>query len=381
MVKQDVNLSELLTEVAQKVSRSAYDRGELIRGACVESADRILAAFLNAMNTQSVRSEQLRVVMDGVRVPPYYYSKDVTLKVSHSDLIDRGQLNKFFRRGATILMDDAQTAMPQVLSLCELMSEASGMQVAGTIFCSPPHADGFALHQDAEDVVVIQLQGAKEWLVYPQLDSAASSMLRGSEVGDPLFRSRLEPGDVLIMPKGSPHKTISNASTGSIHLTLGMYHVTYRDLLNEILKRGNAAWLDSPTTGFTSEDIQSALVSLEWEWVSQSEIEKARMAVRRRMVADGVRFEPLVLDNAAQGGRYRLLGSAGRAMQLLLASQLERSESEIGVALAALSALKKGDSFDYVELSSRLEDPVVAEEVLHALLRLRLVVRDEEWMG
>lgn len=381
MVEQDNNLNELLTTVAQRVSRSSYNQAELIRNACMEGSGRMLDAFLNAINTHSVRSEQLRVVMDGVRVPPYYYGKNVALKVSHSDLIDRGQLNKFFRRGATILMDDAQTAMPQVLSLCELMSEASGMQVAGTVFCSPPHADGFALHQDAEDVVVIQLQGAKEWLVYPPLAIAASSMLRRAEVGDPLFRATLQPGDVMVMPKGSPHKTISNSSTGSIHLTLGMYDITYRELLSEVLKQSDAAWLESSTTGIASEDIRSALVSMDWEWVSQPQVEEARLAVRRRLIADGERFEPLVLDHVAQGGRYRMMGSPGRPMQLLLASQLERSEEEIGAAMKDLESLKKGDSFDYVELSSRLEDPVAAEEVLHALLRLRLIVRDEEWIG
>lgn len=376
MHEQHQHVKDLLTTVAQKVAESAYDQAEILRGACVDGAGRLSDAFIATLNTHSITSGQVRVVMDGVRVPPYHYDKNISLKVSHFDLVDRGRLNRLFERGATILMDDAQTAIPQVLDLCESMSESSGMQVAGTIFCSPPHSEGFALHQDAEDVVVVQLHGEKEWLVYPPIELAASSMLRGAEVGEPAFRTRLQPGDVMVMPKGSPHKTISNSSTGSIHLTLGMYHVTYRDLLGQVLKLAGADWLDSPTTGASSADLRTGLVGTDWEWLTEGQVQEAHGVARRSLIADLDRFEPLASDDGTSGGRYRLLGSAGRAMQLLLTAQLERSDEEIGAVVDALGSLKKGDSFDYVQLFGRLEDPVVAEEILHALLRLRLIVRE-----
>jgi Cupin superfamily protein len=377
-------LSSAVKKAWDLLSDPEFTEATVLQQAAGRGADVLCHEFLRAINTQNTPAWQVRVVLDGVRVPPYHYSVSKQLKILHPDVIDREALNRHFQRGATIMLDDAQTAISTVDQLCLDLTEHSSFPVAGTIFASPPHAEGFALHQDAEDVVIVQLAGAKSWTVFPPLARRNSSMLKRAECDDPIIESRLCSGDVLVLPKGSPHKTASNSAAGSVHITLGFYPITLRDVLMKIIDHIPDPRLDDPVPGDAREVVEIASSWLNTaatfdagsigEMVSGS-IPPLVEGLRSRLRGDTTHFRlpPSGPPSYAEGGNYRLLTSISGSMRLFLAAQLSRSTEEIRAITTTLEDKDRGDTFTYREFAANASDGVLAQELLHEMLRMRFV--------
>jgi hypothetical protein len=373
-------LSSAVKKAWERLSSGELTEAALLEQAAGSAAEALRDEFLTTMNTHNTPSWQVRVVLDGVRVPPYHYSTNKHLKVGHFDVVERASLNRYFQRGATVMLDDAQTAIPAIDRLCTGLTAESGVPAAGTIFASPPHAEGFALHQDAEDVVIVQLAGAKSWTVFPPLSRRESSMLNRAECGDPVIESQLRAGDILLLPKGSPHKTASNSADGSVHLTLGFYPVTLRDVVLKLIQRSpdprldepvphdlrevsrmTSSWLKTAFGAADSEDLPHSLASL---------VEELRAGLR----GDTSYFQLPSSRSHAEGGTYRLLTKVSKATHLFLAAQLNRPDDEgLGTLISALATKEHGDTFTYSEFAAAVQDGLVAQEVLHTMLRMRFI--------
>ena len=99
------------------------------------------------------------------------------------------------------------------------------------------------VHTDNHDVLILQTEGAKHWLVYPpprRRSGAAHPLYRGKgedhlqpeELGAPLLDVVLQPGEVLFVPMGFPHATSTadaacHGEAPSVHLTLGISAADY----------------------------------------------------------------------------------------------------------------------------------------------------------
>lgn len=375
---------ELLASAVKKgwdrVSTGELTEATLLERAAGPAAEAVRNEFLTAMNTHNTPSWQVRVVLDGVRVPPYHYSTNRHLKIRHCDVVDRASLNRYFQRGATVMLDDAQTAIPVIDRLCTDLTAHSGVPAAGTIFASPPHAEGFALHQDAEDVVIVQLAGAKSWTIFAPLSRRKSSMLKRSECGEPVIKSQLHPGDILLLPKGSPHKTESNSADGSVHMAIGFYPVTLRDAMLKLIEhspdtrldepvprdpgevsRITASWLTATFDANGSEDISDSFAPL---------VDELQTSLR----GDTSDFRLPPPGSHAEGGTYRLLTTVSEATRLFLAAHLGRTDDEqLDALVASLKTREPGDTFTYKEFAATAEDGIVAQEALHAMLRMRFI--------
>lgn len=374
-------LSSAVKKGWERLSSNELTEAVVLEQTTGPAAEVLCNEFLTAMNTHNTPSWQVRVVLDGVRVPPYHYSTNRRLKIRHSDVVDRSSLNRYFQRGATVMLDDAQTAIPVIDRLCTDLTAHSGIPTAGTVFASPPHAEGFALHQDAEDVVIVQLAGAKSWTVFPPLSHRNSSMLKRSECGEPVIESQLHAGDILLLPKGSPHKTASNSAEGSVHLTLGFYPTTLRDAVLKLVERSTDTRLDEPVP----EDSREVL-RITSSWLTEAFgaegpdeisdpvapfIDELRTSLR----GDTSDFRlPSSESSHALGGSYRLLTKVSKATHLFLAAQLSRPDDEqLDALVGSLKTKERGDTFTYREFSAIARDGILAQEVLHEMLRMRFI--------
>ena len=368
-------LAATLLPLAESLLLSSRAEAEFVQAAAADAATVIGDEFLRAINTRNMPSWQIRAVLDGVRVPPHHYERNKMLKVSHVGIVDRGYLNRIFSRGATIMMDDAQSAIPELMHICHKLTTATSSATAGTVFASPPHAEGFALHQDGEDALVLQLYGKKTWTVFPPLRRQKSSMLSRSESPEPLFETTLEAGDVLILPKGSPHKTATHSNEGSMHLTLGFYPVTLRDVLLEVLSNTPDDHLDCAVQQNTANRAVASVVRLPDGPIAESLVDRAFSKLLRRLVADDEQFKLLHDTHGTSGGSYKLLTKAGPTTELFLAAQLNRGQDpELTKIVEFLSSLSVGATFTYAQLCANVNDSIVTEEVLHEMLRMRFVV-------
>jgi lysine-specific demethylase/histidyl-hydroxylase NO66 len=91
------------------------------------------------------------------------------------------------------------------------------------------------LHYDPQDIYVLQLFGSKRWEVWPgehtEYEPAKSGrQLERSNLGPPSFTCELQPGDLIYMPRGTPH-AVSTITPYSIHMGVGSHPPTWGELL------------------------------------------------------------------------------------------------------------------------------------------------------
>lgn len=98
--------------------------------------------------------------------------------------------------------------------------------VGANVYLTPPNSQGFAPHYDDIEAFVLQVEGQKEWLLYPPrsesevLPRESSPNFQENEIGEPAFRHTLKPGDMLYFPRGWIHQARTVDGQHSLHITL-----------------------------------------------------------------------------------------------------------------------------------------------------------------
>jgi len=85
------------------------------------------------------------------------------------------------------------------------------------------------VHHDDFDIIVIQLQGRKRWFIgsdTPDLPNAWTSVLRPNTVLGRHEAVEVGPGDLLYLPRGTPHRV--DSLTNSLHLSISLTPLTLR---------------------------------------------------------------------------------------------------------------------------------------------------------
>jgi JmjC domain len=104
--------------------------------------------------------------------------------------------------------------------------------VQANAYYTPASAQGFKVHHDTHDVLCLQVEGEKRWLVYPPvlelpLKSQKYSRELG-EPGEPVMDVTMRAGDTLYLPRGWLHQAMTS-DAASLHLTVGINVATWRD--------------------------------------------------------------------------------------------------------------------------------------------------------
>jgi hypothetical protein len=338
------------------------------------SAQTLCEGFLRAMNLSNLHSSQIRVVLDGVRVAPHLYTVSRKHKVMHPDVVDRAVLNSFIQKGATVMMDDCQISVPSVRALCGGITERTGIPTSGTVFASPGMSPGFGLHQDAEAVAIVQLAGTKNWKLFNQVDSPKSSMLTEQNAGECVAEVSLTQGDILFMNVGVPHKTECISDESSVHLTLGFYPVTITEALGAVLQLAENPEAAPARFSDLPNELRDSL-----SWITgrpQPEVADIyQQAVSRSQIAlagDPVEFR-LKGPELPTGAKYRSRGVIDEPTARVALLQLGRG-ADIGVT-KCISELSTRAEFTYRDLQAAVGGSLIAQEILHGLLRTRLIVQ------
>jgi ribosomal protein L16 Arg81 hydroxylase len=161
-----------------------------------------------------------------------------------------------YRRGATIRLKGIQRRWAPLQSLCRNLEQELGVSALANLYWTPPDSQGLRAHWDGHDVLVLQIAGSKRWRLYdppvalPTDLPPTFAFERGRPISTPgSFRQwstqppaeafgpeapareiELRAGDLLYLPRGHGHEA-RTGETLSIHVTLGLYAVTWADLL------------------------------------------------------------------------------------------------------------------------------------------------------
>ncbi len=164
-------------------------------------------------------------------------SIDKSSYVDNHGFVDRGAVAKAYRRGATIILNQAQRIVPALGQLCQGLEHAFSAHIQTNLYLTPPDAQGFGTHFDNHDVFVIQAEGEKLWRLY---DVPLDLPFRGEryqssihQAGELRSEFTLKAGDCAYVPRGMMHDASTSGSGASLHITVGLITKTWADLMLE----------------------------------------------------------------------------------------------------------------------------------------------------
>lgn len=211
---------------------------------------------------------------------------DASEYVDGADFIDRGAVADRYRRGATIILNQAHQFDPALARLCRGLEHVFSSHVQTNIYLTPPNAQGFRTHYDNHDVFVIQVEGEKAWRLY---DMPIAAPFRGEafepgrfEPGPLRQEFVLKPGDCAYVPRGLMHDAQTSGDKPSLHITVGLITRTWADLMLEAISE---AALKSP-------DLRRSLpVGFAQAGFDRSQA-RAQLKDMARAVAERVELDP-----------------------------------------------------------------------------------------
>jgi JmjC domain len=182
-----------------------------------------------------LRHPAFRVVKENAKIVLGDYAEDIPwtpTSFSGSARVDR--VAEQFDGGATIVLQALQLQHPPLAEFCRELERELGHPVQANAYYTPASAQGFKVHHDTHDVLCLQVEGEKRWLVYPPvLELPLRSQKYSAELGEPgepVMDVTLRAGDSLYLPRGWLHQAMTSDTT-SLHLTVGINVATWRDAI------------------------------------------------------------------------------------------------------------------------------------------------------
>ncbi len=136
------------------------------------------------------------------------------------------------QQGATMIVNGVHQRVPELAAFAAEINREIGYRTQINLYCSPTELKGFDCHFDTHEVLILQIEGQKEWFVFPETIAYPTSQDRSSDRvppdTPPYLQCTLDPGDVLYIPRGHWHYAIAcgnsdrEAYSPSLHLTLGI---------------------------------------------------------------------------------------------------------------------------------------------------------------
>ncbi|MFJ9416668.1 cupin domain-containing protein [Streptomyces sp. NPDC101227] len=207
---------------------------------------------------------RLRLFNDGTQVPQHAYTHPVVSKrhtVWHR--IEPANLHHQLKDGASLVLDAVDALHPGVENLAEALERHFRTDVQVNLYASWTAKEGFGVHFDDHDVVVVQLEGAKRWKIYEptRIDPLRVDIEAPDPPdGDPVTEITLRAGDMLYLPRGWWH-AVAATEGRSLHLTCGLKPATGADLLSWLADQLRAsATVRATLPYFASADEQSTYV-------------------------------------------------------------------------------------------------------------------------
>ncbi|MBW4634759.1 MAG: cupin domain-containing protein [Iphinoe sp. HA4291-MV1] len=171
------------------------------------------------------------------------------------------------QEGATLILNGVQKLIPELANFASEMKYDLGYGVQVNAYCSWPKKQGFSSHYDTHEVFILQIDGTKQWYVFPDtikypLPEQKSSSFSPPE-GEPYLTCTLKPGDVLYIPRGHWHYAVA-LDEPSLHLTLGVHCKTGVDFLEWLVNelRQQEEWRKSMPLRVETAAVESYVDSL-----------------------------------------------------------------------------------------------------------------------
>jgi ribosomal protein L16 Arg81 hydroxylase len=152
-----------------------------------------------------------------------------------------------YAQGNSLLLNQAQRRHKGLRRLCRQLETAltgAGVllsrHIGANLYLSPPQSQGFGIHYDPHDVLILQLEGMKHWSLYrtrdPNPTEPPLQPFTPDESGGLAREFTMRPGDIIYLPRGVRH-VAHTSELHSLHLTLSIEPATWFDFFSEAMRR------------------------------------------------------------------------------------------------------------------------------------------------
>lgn len=185
--------------------------------------------------------------------------------------------------------------------------------------------EGFGVHWDDHDVIVLQVSGRKRWRLYGTTRVAPlhhDVEFSTEEPTEPIDEFVMEPGDILHVPRGCWHAVAASEGEPSLHLTCGLVTTTGADFLRWLTHRliehevvrvdvprrpaEHGPWIHT-LAELIGEKLTSPDVVEEY-WTSLDEMEEPRPTFSPPVAVNGELTENTVVELASLRGSVMVEG-------------------------------------------------------------------------
>lgn len=219
-----------LREAAEVRFFPAVDAARFRRLCSVAELDAFLA-------TDAARSPRVRLADSrregGAAIPGAEFA------TAANGRIDLSRLLALHDGGATLVLTQMHEILPALARFCRGLERLFLHPAQCNIYLTPPNAQGFRTHYDSHDVLVLQVEGEKSWRVWPTAETpfanSRTPWKNRPTPGEPPPRM-LRPGDALYIPRGVLHDAVSQGTSHSLHLTIGLLGPGWGDALRAALE-------------------------------------------------------------------------------------------------------------------------------------------------
>jgi hypothetical protein len=204
---------------------------------------------------------RLRLALDGKILPAEAYVRySVSRRQNYSRVphLLPAVITEQLYQGATLVFDEIDELHEPLTQLAESFERLFHVHIQMNVYAGWKTSQGFDLHWDDHEVLILQLTGRKRWKVYRptrHYPLAKDLVENPPPVDDPVWEGILEDGDLLYIPRGWWHSAVPLAEP-TMHITIGVPNLTGADLLKwltEQLRAESFVRMDLPRFG-TSEE-------------------------------------------------------------------------------------------------------------------------------
>jgi hypothetical protein len=240
-----------------------------------------------------LRFPAFRVVKEGAQIPLPEYTTDLSWRPKpFTGTADPERVAAAFADGATIVLQALHHNWLPLATFCRALERELGHPVQANSYYTPRRSQGFAVHHDTHDVFVLQVEGAKRWLVYdPVLELPLKHQRWSKELGAPgplVLDLTLRAGDTLYLPRGWLHEALTS-ETDSLHVTVGVVVYAWIDALRAALEECEDE-VDFRRSVPSDGELDADLLELLAERLRPQDVARRmrrRFVDRRRPVLDG----------------------------------------------------------------------------------------------
>ncbi|MEG3180985.1 JmjC domain-containing protein [Sphingomonas sp. LT1P40] len=143
-------------------------------------------------------------------------------------------LQKLLRQGASVIVNNAQRRVPHLHGLAADVEATTGARCTIGIIASFSEMVALPVHYDRQDLILIQLDGAKSWrfLGHPVTGSGMRPLPGAALPNDVVHTVDLRRGDLMFVPSGQHHQCTSDG--WSMHMGILLHHPSGLDLLEDL---------------------------------------------------------------------------------------------------------------------------------------------------